>query len=94
MGTRVAASGPDFEDYLEQNRSFAHIAEYIPLFTFTWTGDGEPKLVNCRVPSPSSFFGCSGYDRILADSMSRVSSLFRKRHADRVLPVLEEPTRR
>src|SRR5579864_4494864 len=44
---RIAASGPDFLDYLEQNRSFAHLAEFIPHFTFTWTGDGEPKLVNC-----------------------------------------------
>src|SRR5262249_5418475 len=34
--TQVAASGPDFVNYLEQNRSFAHIAEYVPLFTFTW----------------------------------------------------------
>src|SRR5215469_7262519 len=48
---KVAASGPDFENYLEQNRSFSHIAEYIPLFTFTWTGDGEPRLVNCTAPS-------------------------------------------
>jgi putative ABC transport system permease protein len=52
---RVAASGPDFVDYLEQNRSFAHIAEYISLFTFTWTGDGEPKLVNCTAPSEEFF---------------------------------------
>src|SRR5262249_26887874 len=53
--TKVAASGPDFVDYLEQNRSFAHIAEYISLFTFTWTGDGEPKLVNCTAPSDQFF---------------------------------------
>jgi putative ABC transport system permease protein len=53
--SRVAASGPDFLDYLEQNRTFAHIAEYIPLFTFTWTGDGEPKLVNCTAPSEQFF---------------------------------------
>jgi putative ABC transport system permease protein len=49
--THAAASGPDFVDYLEQNRSFAHIAEYLPQFTFTWTGDGEPRLVNCTAPS-------------------------------------------
>jgi len=53
--TQIAASGPDFVDYLEQNRSFAHIAEYLPLFTFTWTGDGEPKLVNCTAPSEQFF---------------------------------------
>lgn len=44
---KIAASGPDFIDYSEQNKSFARLAEYIPRFTFTWTGDGEPKLVNC-----------------------------------------------
>jgi len=53
--TQIAASGPDFVDYLEQNRSFAHIAEYLPRFTFTWTGDGEPKLVNCTAPSEQFF---------------------------------------
>jgi putative ABC transport system permease protein len=61
--TRVAASGPDFVDYLEQNRSFAHIAEYTPRFTFTWTGDGEPRLVNCTAPSEQFFtmFGIRPY---------------------------------
>ena len=53
--SKVAASGPDFLDYLEQNRSFANLAEYIPLFTFTWTGDGEPKLVNCTSVSEQFF---------------------------------------
>lgn len=53
--TKLAASGPDFLDYLEQNRSFIHVAEYIGLFTFTWTGDGEPKLVNCTAPSEQFF---------------------------------------
>jgi putative ABC transport system permease protein len=53
--TQIAASGPDFVDYLEQNRSFVHIAEYLPRFTFTWTGDGEPKLVNCTAPSEQFF---------------------------------------
>src|SRR5215472_13424300 len=53
--THIAASGPDFLDYREQNRSFARIAEYIPLFTFTWTGDGEPKLVNCTAASEELF---------------------------------------
>jgi putative ABC transport system permease protein len=52
---RIAASGPDFVDYLEQNRSFVQIAEYLPRFTFTWTGDGEPKLVNCTAPSEQFF---------------------------------------
>jgi putative ABC transport system permease protein len=53
--THVAASGPDFEDYLDQSRSFAHLAEFIPRFTFTWTGDGEPKLVTCTSVSEGFF---------------------------------------
>ena len=53
--TKVAASGPDLVDYLEQNRSFAHLAGYIPRFTFTWTGDGEPKLVTCTSVSEDFF---------------------------------------
>jgi len=57
--TRVAASGPDYLDYRELNRSFTHIAEYLPRFTFTWTGDGEPKLVNCTAAS-ADFFATLG----------------------------------
>jgi hypothetical protein len=53
--TKLAASGPDFVDYLQQNRSFSHMAEYISLFTFTWTGEGEPRLVNCTAPSEQFF---------------------------------------
>jgi predicted permease len=53
--SQIAASGPDFADYLEQSRSFAHMAEYLPRFTFTWTGDGEPKLVICTAPSEQFF---------------------------------------
>ena len=53
--TKVAASGPDFEDYLDQNRSFVRMAEYIPRFTFTWTGDGEPRLVTCTSVSQDFF---------------------------------------
>jgi putative ABC transport system permease protein len=61
--TKIAASGPDFIDYLEQNRSFVQIAEYISRFTFTWTGDGEPKLVICTAPSEQFFtmFGIRPY---------------------------------
>ena len=46
-----------------QNRSFANLAGYIPLFTFTWTGDGEPKLVNCTSVSEQFFpiFGIKPY---------------------------------
>jgi predicted permease len=53
--TKVPASGPDFEDYLDQNRSFVRLAEYIPRFTFTWTGDGEPRLVTCTSVSQEFF---------------------------------------
>ncbi len=53
--TKVPASGPDFEDYLDQNRSFVRLAEYIPRFTFTWTGDGEPRLVTCTSVSQDFF---------------------------------------
>src|SRR5262249_18181460 len=53
--TRIAASGPDYLDYREQNKSFNRIAEYLPRFTFTWTGDGEPKLVNCTAASEDFF---------------------------------------
>jgi putative ABC transport system permease protein len=52
---QIAASGPDYVDYRDQNRSFAHIAEYVPRFTFTWTGDGEPKLVTCTGVSKDFF---------------------------------------
>jgi putative ABC transport system permease protein len=52
---QIAASGPDYLDYRDQNRSFANIAEYIPRFTFTWTGEGEPKLVTCTGVSEDFF---------------------------------------
>ena len=53
--TKTAASGPDFLDYLDQSRSFAHLSAYIPKFTFTWTGDGEPRLVTCTSVSEQFF---------------------------------------
>jgi predicted permease len=56
---RIAASGPDLIDYLEQNRSFAHIAGYLPRFTFTWTGDGEPKIVTCTAAT-EEFYSALG----------------------------------
>jgi predicted permease len=52
---QIAASGPDYLDYRDKNRSFAHIAEYLPRFTFTWTGEGEPKLVICTGVSENFF---------------------------------------
>jgi predicted permease len=53
--TRIAASGPDFLDYQEQSRSFASIAELIPHFAETWTGDGEPRLLYCTGISEDFF---------------------------------------
>jgi putative ABC transport system permease protein len=53
--SRVGGSGPDFLDFLEQSRSFSHLAEVIPHFTFTWTGEGEPRLVNCTAASEDFF---------------------------------------
>jgi predicted permease len=53
--SRIAASGPDFLDYQDQNRSFSQIAEILPGFTFTWTGEGDPKLVMCAGISENFF---------------------------------------
>lgn len=52
---RIAASGPDFVDYQEQSRSFSRIAEYLPYFSETWTGDGDPKLLHCTGISEGFF---------------------------------------
>src|SRR4029077_10031025 len=57
--TRIAASGPEYLDYRDQNKSFVRIAEYLPRFTFTWTGEGEPKLVTCTAGS-EDFFAAVG----------------------------------
>jgi putative ABC transport system permease protein len=57
--TRIAASGPDLIDYLEQNRSFAHVAAYLPRFTFTWIGDGDPKVVTCTAAT-EEFYSALG----------------------------------
>lgn len=53
--TRIAASGPDFLDYQEQSRSFSSIAQVLPHFAETWTGDGEPRLLYCTGVSESFF---------------------------------------
>jgi predicted permease len=52
---RIAASGPDFLDYQDQGKSFSRIAGLIPHFTEPWTGDGDPKLVNCTGVSEDFF---------------------------------------
>jgi len=52
---QIAASGPDFLDYQDHNRSFSRIAEYIRYFSETWTGDGDPKLLHCTGISEGFF---------------------------------------
>jgi nucleotide-binding universal stress UspA family protein len=46
--TRISASGPEFQDYKEQSRSLERLASVVPRFTYTWTGQAEPKTVNFR----------------------------------------------
>jgi putative ABC transport system permease protein len=48
---RRASSGPDFRDYRDQNTAFAAVAAVIPRFSEVWTGDGEPRVVNCAAPT-------------------------------------------
>jgi predicted permease len=52
---QIAASGPDFLDYQDQSRSFTRIAEYLPYYSETWTGDGEPRLLHCAGISEGFF---------------------------------------
>jgi predicted permease len=52
---RIYASGPDFLDYQDQSKSFSSIVEMVPHFTETWTGDGDPKLMDCAGISEGFF---------------------------------------
>lgn len=52
---RIFASGPDFLDYHDQSKSFAQMAEMVPYFTESWTGNGEPKLLECTAVSDDFF---------------------------------------
>jgi predicted permease len=61
---RIAASGPDFLDYQDQSRSFSRIVEMIPQFTETWTGEGDPKLLDCTGVS-EGFFDMLGVRPVL-----------------------------
>lgn len=61
---RIAASGPDFLDYQDQNRSFAQMVEFIPYFSETWTGNGDPKLLRCTGIS-EGFFSMLGIEPYL-----------------------------
>ncbi|MGB6690204.1 MAG: ABC transporter permease [Terracidiphilus sp.] len=52
---RIRASGPDFLDYHDQSKSFSQMAEIIPSFTETWTGAGDPQLIECAGLSDDFF---------------------------------------
>jgi putative ABC transport system permease protein len=52
---RRSSSGPDFRDYRDQNSVFAQIGAIIPRFSEVWTGDGEPRVVNCAAPTQDFF---------------------------------------
>jgi putative ABC transport system permease protein len=44
---KTGASGPDFQDYKDQSRSFQGLAELLPHFTYSLIGEGEPRNVIC-----------------------------------------------
>ena len=44
---RIGASMPEFEDYKDQSHSFEYLANVLSGWTYTWTGQGEPRTVNC-----------------------------------------------
>jgi putative ABC transport system permease protein len=45
--TKIGASMPEFEDYKGQGHSFEYMANMLSGWTITWTGQGEPRTVNC-----------------------------------------------
>lgn len=53
--TAGGASGPDFDDYRDQNRSFEAITAIIPYFTYTFQSKEGPVLINCTAFSPQFF---------------------------------------
>ena len=58
------ASGPDFRDYRDQNTVFSGVAAVIPHFSEVWTGDGEPRVVNCAAAT-ADFFNVMGIRPVL-----------------------------
>jgi predicted permease len=61
---KTGASGPDFQDYKEQNRSFENLASLLPHFTYTLIGQGEPRTVICTGTS-YDFFPMLGIQPLL-----------------------------
>jgi predicted permease len=47
QGDKIGASMPEFQDYKDQSHSFEYIANMLSGWTYTWTGHGEPRTVNC-----------------------------------------------
>src|SRR5258708_12980922 len=44
---KTSLSMPEFEDYKDQSHSFEYMANVLSGWTYTWTGQGEPRTVNC-----------------------------------------------
>src|SRR5947208_1386358 len=44
---KIGVSMPEFEDYKDQSHSFEYMANMLSGWTITWTGQGEPRTVNC-----------------------------------------------
>ena len=44
---KIGASMPEFEDYKDQSKSFEYLTNLLSGWTYTWTGQGEPRTVNC-----------------------------------------------
>jgi len=44
---RTGVSMPEFEDYKDQSHSFEYMANMLSGWTYTWTGQGEARTVNC-----------------------------------------------
>jgi len=53
--SRIYTSGPDYADFRDQNHSFQQIADVLPYFTGTLTGEGEPQVARCTAVSPEFF---------------------------------------
>jgi predicted permease len=51
----IAVSAPEFDDFHAQSVSFEAISATIPRFTYTWTGDGEPRTVRCTAITDDFF---------------------------------------
>ena len=60
----IGSSGPEFRDYKEQSRTLEHVASVLPHFTITWTGQGEPRTLQCTAVS-SDFFPMLGLKPVL-----------------------------